>query len=436
MTACMLDLRTPPTSFVPPQSVVYAVLAAELRRGAFGMGPGAAFRPRRIGAEVELIPVCAASRAVVPIRAEEGPSTLPLLRRFGAGHGWVEEASPYGAPCFRLPDGGVVSYEPGGQIELSTPPFRTATALLASLRSAVLALRAAAREEGIELLSVGIDPHNPVEAVPLQLHGPRYARMAEYLARIGPAGARMMRQTASLQVALDWEDDAPLRWRVLNAAAPYLVAIFASSSVYAGADTGEWSFRARAWRELDPARTGVFRAAGEPALEYLGFALRAPALLKPTRRGDYVPAGEWIARGEMTAWEWSTHLTTLFPEVRPNGYAEVRAIDGVEPEWYAAPVALLAGVTYHAASLREAAALLGDPDPELLERAGRVGLRDPEIARVAGELFEVGLRGAAAIGERFLSGAELEVAREFYRRYTATGRAPAQDTQASAAPAA
>lgn len=416
---------------LPPHSVVAAVLESDLRTLAFGMGPRAALRPRRIGAEVELIPVDAATRAVVPVRAEEGPCTLQFLRRFGADREWAEEPTRYGAPSFRLPDGGTISFEPGGQIELTTPPFRSANALLAALRATVRELRAAAEEEGMELLSVGIDPHNPLEAVPLQLHGARYARMAEYFEGRGPAGGRMMRQTASLQLNLDWEADPVPRWRVLNAAAPYLVALFATSPVYAGRATGHRSFRAHAWRELDPARTGILHCAGDPVREYLEFALAAPVVRKRSETGEHLPAGEWIARGEMTAEEWPAHLGTLFPEVRPRGYAEVRSVDALEPEWYAAPVALLAGITYHAPTLREAAVLLGDPDPEVLLRAGREGMADPRIARVAGELFELGLRGAAALGERFLAGGELETAREFARR---CGRpVPPQATPAGAA---
>ncbi|HEX7239410.1 MAG TPA: glutamate-cysteine ligase family protein [Longimicrobiaceae bacterium] len=414
---------------VPRSAPPLPALAADLRSDAFGMGRGGAARPRRIGAEVELLALSTEDRTPVPIVAEEGVASLPFLRRFAARHGWTEKLSPYGASCFVLPDGGIVSYEPGGQVELSAAAFPSVSALVRSLRSAVLPLRAAAREEGIDLLSVGIDPHNPVEEVPLQLRGARYGRMAEYFAAIGPEGARMMRQTASLQVNLDWEGEAPLRWRVLNAAAPYLTAVFANSAVYAGAPSEHRSARAHAWRELDPARTGVFPRADDPAAEYLAFALRAPAILAGEAGEGWLPAGERLARGEMTEEEWRTHLTTLFPEVRPKGFAEVRSIDAVDPEWYAAPLALLAGVVYDPAALRAADELLGDPDPGLLRRAGSVGLADPEIARVARDLFEAGLEGAEALGEETVGGEELEAAREFYRRYTRAGLAPADDAR-------
>ncbi len=412
-----------PATPSPPLAV--PALLADLRAHAFGIG--APPRPWRIGAEVELIAVLADSRAPAPMVAPEGPATLPFLRRHAARQGWTERSSAYGPPCFVLPDGGVVSYEPGGQVELSAPPFGSVGALLDSLRGAVLPLRAAAGEEGIELLSVGIDPHNPVERAPLQLCGPRYGRMAEYFATIGPNGARMMRQTASMQVNLDWPEDPLVAWRVLNAAAPYLTAIFANSPVYHGAPTEHRSVRAHTWRELDPARTGAFHCAGDPVAEYLAFALDAPAMLKPGPSEPVRTAAEWIERGEFTEEDWRTHLTTLFPEVRPKGFAEVRSVDALDPEWWAAPLVLLSGISRALRGMRAAADLLGVPDPALLRRAGRVGLSDPEIARVARDLFEIGLEGAASLGEAYVPPANLETAREFFERYTRRGLAPADD---------
>ena len=92
---------------------------------------------------------------------------------------------------------------------------------------------------------MGIDPTGDIDAAPLLLSTKRYERMAAYLGRRGPAGARMMRQTAAFQVALDFDDEPWLRWRVLNAAAPYVVAVFANSSVYDGVETGCPSTRAQ-----------------------------------------------------------------------------------------------------------------------------------------------------------------------------------------------
>jgi glutamate--cysteine ligase len=426
-----------------------AALLADLRDNAFGFRRHAA-RPPAIGAEVELIPVDAETRVPVPIvPVDGGPATLPILRSFGARHGWREEPSSYGVPRFVLPDEGVLTFEPGGQIELSAPPFRSASALLKSLRGTVRPLLDEARGEGVDLLSVGIEPNGALEDVPLQLPGERYVRMTRFLDALGTGGARMMRQTAAFQCNLDWCGDALARWRLLNALAPYLTAVFANSPVYRGAETGERSFRARVWRELDGGRTGIFPCGADPVREYLHFALDAPAILLAGNgdsgdgdRGDahrtggdpedadraWLPFRTWNERGTVSMDDWSTHLTTLFPDVRPKGFVEVRCIDAVAPEWYAAPLVFLGGLTYHEPTFRAALALAGAPDPALQARAGRDGLRDERIASPARDLFELALSGAAALGSAFLCPADLEEARAFFETYTRRSLSPADDT--------
>lgn len=399
-----------------------AALLEDLRTHAFALGREP--RPLRIGAEVELIPVSADTGAQVPIVSRGEPSTLPLLRRFGARHGWTEQASPYGVPQFALPDGGIVSYEPGGQIELSAAPVPSATSLVRGLRGTVLPLMDAARDAGIELLAVGVAPRNGIETVPLQLPGRRYVRQTRFMESIGTGGTRMMRQTAAMQVSIDFGAEPLLAWRVLNAMAPYVTAIFGNSPVYRGEPTGHRSYRARIWRELDGGRTGCF-ACEDPVGEYLDFALAAPAILVG-EDARFHPFGEWNARGCVGPDEWRAHLTTLFPEVRPKGFAEVRSADAVAPEWYAAPLVLLAGIVHHPPTLRAAADLLGPPDPGLLHAAGRDGLSDPRIASMARDLAELALMGGCAL-PGFFHRADLDEAAAFFARYTHQSRSPADD---------
>jgi glutamate--cysteine ligase len=250
--------------------------------------------------------------------------------------------------------------------------------------------------------------------------------MAEYLARRGPAGALMMRQTAAFQLSLDFDDEPWLRWRVLNAAAPYVVAIFANSPIYTCQPTGYQSTRARVWRLVDSARTGI--PWGESAVEaYLDFAIAAPAMLFPAVDGEHRPFGEWLTRANPTTDEWRDHLSTLFPEVRPRGHLELRSADAIPPQWYAAPLALGAGITYDPGALRAAADLLGRPDHGLLERAGRLGLRDPAIASIAVDLVEIALRGCEGLGPGYFHPSDLEQARDFFEHYTRRARSPADE---------
>jgi glutamate--cysteine ligase len=408
-----------------------SALLADLEARAFSAPAGGSLMPGRVGVETELIPVESATGRRCPIEGDGPGPTLPFLRRHAARHGWRESRTPKDTPCFLLPGGGDLTFEPGGQLEYGSPPCPSPGALLSLLRSVVPPLRSAAADEGITLLTVGIDPANPIEDAPLLLHNRRYTRMAEYLERRGAAGARMMRQTASFQISVDAGRERWLRWRVLNAAAPCFVAIFANSSVYEGAPTGCPSMRAQVWRALDPARTGLpWGCAAVP--RYLEFALDAPALLLPAVDGEYRPFGEWLTRARVSMEEWHDHLTTLFPEVRPRGHFELRSPDAVPPEWYAAPLALAAGITEDPRALRAAADLLGAPDPALLERAGRLGLRDPALARTASDLATIALQGCAALPSGYFPRSDLEQAREFFDRYTHCGRSPADELDAAA----
>jgi glutamate--cysteine ligase len=404
-----------------------ATLVADLAERVFAGPIAGSLTPRRLGAEVEFIPVDAVTGRRCGLEEEGGVSTLPFLRRYGGKQGWRESCTPKATPCFTFPGGGMLTFEPGGQLEVSSPACPSATALLTMLRRIVLPLRAAAAEEGIDLLAVGLDPLNSDDQAPMVLHARRYQRMADYLGRFGPAGALMMRQTAAFQVSADFDDEPKLRWQVLNAAAPYFVAIFANSAIYAGKPTGHQSARAHVWRNLDPSRTGIPYDERDPVHAYLEFALAAPAILFPTLDGEYLPFEQWLTRSNPIDEEWQDHLSTLFPEVRPRGHLELRSTDAIAPEWYAAPIALTAGILYDSGALRDAAELLPAPDPEVLERAGRLGLHDPAIAQTAANLFDLALTGCASLGSHYFHPSDLEQARAYFERYTKRARAPADD---------
>jgi glutamate--cysteine ligase len=400
-------------------------LADDLRQRVF---PSAApsGMPARIGAEVEIIPIDRATGRPLSLEGR-GTSTLGILRRAGVAAGWHERRSAKAnVPEIELPDGGRITFEPGGQIEISSAPNVSLSALVSRLRVTVRAIADAA-PSGVELLSRGIDPRTRVEDVAPQLDADRYRRMLEHFDHIGPSGARMMRQTASFQVCVDGGDAPERTWTMLNALAPFVVALFANSPRYAGRDTGHKSYRRHIWATLDPRRTGVLGALGDPVEEYLEFALAAPAFLLPDVDGAAAPFSYWLARGGVTATDWCTHLSTLFPEVRPRGYFELRSADVVAPEWYAVPLVFVAGLASHRPSLDAAAELLGAPDAALLERSGRVGLSDPELREKAPLLCDLALDGCSALGTGFVSAEDLGTAADYFERYTRRGRAPADD---------
>ncbi|MFF0269322.1 glutamate-cysteine ligase family protein [Kribbella sp. NPDC004536] len=289
----------------------------ELRPVVAGLFARGRERSTRVAIEQEYV-VAAADGSVVPI---------DVVRQAVAG-------SPY------------VSFEPGGQLELSLPP---APDPVRDLRRATAGLRR--RLDGITLRPIPVDPRADV---PLQLTSPRYVAMQRHFDRIGPSGRVMMRRTASTQICLDWwPGRAGLeQWRVLNLAGPSLAARFNRST------------RLATWQAVDPARTAFddrLLHGDDPVTAYTAFAAGATVFVDG-------PAG---------------HLSTLFPPVRPRGtYLEVRFLDALEPALAEQAVAVLRRLMYDDVHRRHV--LRRTPCTEGMWRDERRTVHHRSVARVAG----------------------------------------------------
>ena len=253
--------------------------------------------PGLVGVELELIPV-----TDTPLPRPVAPEWLAA----GFDAGFVRAAAP--------------SFEPGGQLELSLPPRPTVEDLAADV--AVLSRRAAAiaAARGIRLEAVGLNPYHSCADVPLRRPEPRYLAMQRAFDEVGADGRRMMRLTASLQIAVGLLPGRAghEQWLVANLAGPPLAAAFANSAVAAGRAAGIPGARTRIWQNADLRRTGYdgrHLDRTDPVGAYAAFAAAAPRL--PIREAEQ-PA---------------YHLSTLFPPVRPRGgYLEVRYLDA-QPLW-------------------------------------------------------------------------------------------------------
>jgi len=377
----------------------------------------------RVGAEVEFLVLDELTRLPLPLGAPRG--LVERLRRYSTRAGWTEFRGYDGTPRFDAAGLATITFEPGGQLEISTIPCDSPSALIRLLHRVVNPVQAALAHEGVVLFAAGIDPQNDVGRIPLQLHVDRYERMTRYFDAIGPFGARMMRQTAAIQISLDRGERPAERWRLLNDLAPYLIAIFANSPHYQGGETGHRSFRANCWRMLDSTRTGVAVFDDDPAGAYTRFALAANDMLAGDSGGMRRPFSRSFTSAD-DASRWATHLTTLFPEVRPRGHFEVRSCDAIDPMHYAAPIVFLTGLTYDRRSATEAA-LLAAESRALLRVAGERGLGDVVIARTARDLFALAIAGARRLGPNFIDERDVEVAAQFCADYTARERSPADD---------
>jgi gamma-glutamylcysteine synthetase len=220
-----------------------------------------------------------------------------------------------------------LTFEPGGQVELSLPATPTVSALEQQFLARMGELRSDCADAGVVIDALPVDPRG-VDGVPLQLVAPRYLAMQKHFDSIGPAGRKMMRLTASTQICLDWSP-GPVgleQWRVALLSAPFLAAAFARSH---GPDS-----RLAIWLDVDPDRTAFDSRllADDPVAAYADFAAGAVPFTSPEE-----------------------HLTTLFPPVRPRGsYLEMRYID-VQPDDQVAPIAAMLSTLLYDDETRRAA---------------------------------------------------------------------------------
>lgn len=373
----------------------------------------ALFRPgpeQRVGVEVEAIPIAAETG-----RPVEPGDLVRAVRSLAAERGWPESTNYAGAPSFATPSGGLLTFEPGGQIEYATAPMLNLGRLDDDVRGTLRPLGERLAEEGVRLLSRGLDPRTPLSDTRLHVAGERYSRMTEHLGRIGPSGHRMMRQTAALHLNVDVAGPPFEGWRAACAIAPALLAAFANSPWSEGRPTGHRSTRAAQWRLLDPSRTGLVATGPDPVGEYLEFALGARAFLLGPAGVPAQPFERWLPGASEAQTE--AHLSTLFPEVRPRGYLEVRSVDALPLRWIAVPTALVVGLLFHPAARAEAAATPAWTAEEL-EWAGRCGLSDPGIAARVDRLFDLAESGLASLGAEVAPEAIRQRVRDYRRTMT------------------
>ncbi len=309
----------------------------------------------RVGTEYEKVAVRVSDGHAVPFSGREGIEAL--LQGLADRFEWepVEED----ARTIALRGGKAwITLEPGGQLELSGEVCDSVHCAQAEFSSHISEIVTVGEELGIAFLGLGMQPISRLEEIEW-VPKKRYRIMAPHMQRVGTLGQRMMKQTAGVQVNLDYgsEADAMNKMRVAMGLVPIISAMFANSPLSDGELNHFVSFRGHIWTQTDPARSGllpfVFRAnAGFD--DYVEYALRVPMYFI-VRDGQWFDMtahsfADFMANGHQghraTMADWSAHLTTLFPEVRLKAYLEVRFIDSQSPDLMLAVPALTKGLLY------------------------------------------------------------------------------------------
>jgi glutamate--cysteine ligase len=358
----------------------------------FKIGP-----PRLVGVELEWL-------LHQPSAPEVPPDPAALVTALGPHTPTTLDPSSSALP---LPAGSVVTVEPGGQIELASPPLPDLGGLLQAVRADADALHHLLASQGLQPQSRATDPLRPAVRI---LDIPRYRAMEQAFDRLGPHGRSAMCSTAAVQVCVDSgeQGDVADRWAAVHAFGPVLLAAFANSPLLHGRPTGWKSSRWACWQRADPSRTSPPLVSdvtsADPATAWARRVLASPVLLVRREGAWEVPSGvtfaDWINGAfsdPPTTADLDYHVSTLFPPVRPHGHLEVRYVDAQPGRRWALPVTVIAallsdpGVTGRA---REAC----EPAQGRWTEAARHGLADQPLARAAATLFELAGDRLAALG--------------------------------------
>ena len=375
----------------------------------------------RIGTEHEKFGYCKDTLKALPYEGER--SIQSILQGLRDQFNWapVEEG---GHLIGLTKDGGNVSLEPGGALELSGAPLETIHETCDEVNVHLREVKEIADKIGVGFIGLGAAPIWQHEDVGLMPKG-RYQLMDAYMGEVGTMGRTMMRRTCTVQVNLDFASEADMvqKFRVALALQPVATALFANSPFFEGKVNGHKSWRARVWRDLDADRTGMLPFVFEDGMgfqRYVDYALDVPMYFV-YRDGKYINAlgqsfrdflkGQLPALpGEMpTLNDWADHLTTIFPEARIKQFIEMRGADGGPWRRLCALPAFWVGLLYDQSSLDAAWDLVKSMDAETRDamriaasvdglQAEVSGIKMMDLARQAVDISKAGLAARARTG--------------------------------------
>ncbi|MFC4728347.1 glutamate--cysteine ligase [Coralloluteibacterium thermophilus] len=317
--------------------------------------------------------------------AYEGENGIRAMLEGLTRFGW-ERIEEHGTLIALAKDGASVSLEPAGQLELSGAPLENLHQTCREAETHLREVKAVASELGLGFLGMGFQPKWRREDMPWMPKG-RYRIMRAYMPKVGGLGLDMMTRTCTVQVNLDFADEADMvkKFRVALALQPVATALFADSPFADGRPNGYLSYRSHIWTDTDPHRTGMLDFVFEDGFgfeRYVDYMLQVPMYFA-YRGGEYVDCAgldfrDFLAGrlaplpGEIPSLrDWSDHLTTAFPEVRLKKFLEMRGADGGPWKRLCALPAFWIGLLYDDAALDAAWDLVKD-----FTREERHALRD------------------------------------------------------------
>ncbi len=252
-----------------------------------------------------------------------------------------------------------ITIEPAAQIEISIAPMMGIAEVEREYRNFAFRVGELVKPHDYELLPYGYDPYTKAEDKQL-IPKKRYHYMNDYFAALPEMHAeRMMRGSASLQVSVDFADeaDAVRKLRLATVLGPIFSFLTDNVPVFQGEPNAQPLRRLKLWREVDPARCAVIPGLFDEDFgfeKYADYLLDTPPIFitRPDEHwtGD-APARECYKDAVMEKGDVEHLLSMFWNDVRLKRYVEIRQGDSLPLEPALGYVALLKGLFYSETNL-------------------------------------------------------------------------------------
>jgi glutamate--cysteine ligase len=342
-----------------------------------------------------------------------------------------------------------VTLEPAGQLELSGAPLTTIHETCSEVQEHLRCVRQAAGPLKLGILGMGFQPKWKRAEMPWMPKA-RYDIMRRYMPQVGSLGLDMMTRTCTVQVNLDFADEADMvkKFRTGLALQPIATALFADSPFTEGHPNGYLSYRSHIWTDTDADRTGMLDFVFDDGFgfeRYVDYLLDVPMYFVH-RHDQYIDcagqsfrdflAGKLPALpgAKPTLRDWSDHMTTAFPEVRLKQFLEMRGADGGPWSRLCALPALWVGLLYDTTALDAAWDLVKDFSTAerhalregVPERALQLPFRTTSVRELAVRALEIAAEGLRARAQRNPEGIDETMFLEPLIEVAEAGQAPAE----------
>ncbi len=240
-------------------------------------------------------------------------------------------------------EGTSISLEPGGQFELSLAPKDKLYNIHFEAQNYLSQIDYIAEKYGIKFFAIGNQPKTTFKEMEI-LNKRRYKIMADYLPKIGHLAPVMMRETAGVQINLDYKNSADAKRKIKAAIliSPFLTGFFANSPFRENKLTNYKSVRALAWKYTGPDRCNLFYkdiidSNYKNIYElYANYILDVPMIFV-SRENNYLELNGKITfrefmkkgyKGLSAAMEdYLVHQSLCFPDIRLKNCIEIRNHD-------------------------------------------------------------------------------------------------------------